>query len=106
MIEIEEKGYKFRAKQYDWKLGLGVEIEIYRDSKKVGGVRLLSAEHENDFEKIKRLPLDILLKGALEGFISNRTKTNTEKVLEWQSQIEEMGHNYVSPIYANLASCF
>ncbi len=106
MIIIEKEGYRFRAKQYDWKLGVAVEIEIYRDSKKVGVVRLLSAEHENEFEKINGLPLEVLLTGALEGFVSNKTKTSTDKVLEWQKQIEEMGHNYASPIYANLASCF
>ena len=106
MIEIEKENYRFCAKPYDWKLGIAVEIEIYKGSQKVGGVRLLSAEHEEEFEKIKGLPLEDLLKGALDGFVSNKTKTSTDKVLEWQRQIKEMGHSYVSPIYANLASCF
>lgn len=106
MIEIEKEGYRFCAKPYDWTLGIAVEIEIYKGSQKIGGVRLLSAEHEEKFEKIEGLPLEDLLKGALEGFVSNKTKTSTDKVLEWQRKIQEMGHNYVSPIYANLASCF
>ena len=106
MIEIEKEDYRFRARHYDWKLGIAVEIEIFSGPKKVGGVRLLSAEHEEEFKKIKNLPLEALLKGALEGFISNKTKTSVNKVLEWQRQIHEMGHDYVSPVYANLAPCF
>ncbi len=97
MVEIEKDGYLFCTKPYEWKLGIGVEIEIFQDDEKIGCVRLLSEANEEKFSTIKELNKTVLLKTATEGFIQNKTKINTGKVLNWQLQLNEIGYNNISP---------
>ena len=106
MVEIEKNELIFRAKPYEWELGIGVEIEIFRDNNKVGCARLLSAEHENNFNEIRDMEQELLLRRALEGFILNKIKTSAGKVIDCQAQLREMGFKNVSPIYGNLSTCF
>ena len=102
----ENDGFTYRASPYDWKLGVAVQITIFKGPKKIGAVRLLSARHEEKFHIVEALPTSELLQKATEGFVSLKTKTNTAKVMWWQEQIDEMGHDFVSPVYADLSACF
>ena len=105
-IVIDGNNLCCKATAYEWSLGIGVQIDVFLDRKKVACLRLLCASDQQQYDIIFGITEDQLLEKALSCLLNKKCSTTIESALKWQKDIKTSGFDNISPIYGNLEVCF
>jgi hypothetical protein len=98
-VSVSGKQFECKATYYPWSPGIGVQIDIASEDRRVGCVRILSAKGQIGFDSLAVLSQHEVCNLALARFVAGQLPIAFADVLRWQEELGSMSFDYVSPLY-------
>jgi hypothetical protein len=106
MIKIKHKHLTLKCEfeKYDYAHGLGITAVFSNESRPVGMIKFLCDRSDDRYSIVSQLSHQDLIAKLEEALSTNTYDTLLDNMFLWQSEIEKMGHDYLSAIYGNIAN--
>jgi len=108
MIQISYKDRELRCEfeEYDYPHGIGISAVFSDTSGPIGTIKFLSDKADESHSMVSGYSYQELVAKLEKALASRKYDELLGNMFLWQSEIEKLGHQKLSPIYGHIAKAF
>lgn len=108
MIKLKHKENTLQCelREYDYAHGIGVTAFFYSEGTPVGTIKFLCDKSDDQYPLVSKYGHEDIVAKLEQALASNVYEELLDDMCLWQSKIEKLGHNTLSPLYGRIANAF
>ena len=105
-LVFEEKRLEFSLSEYNWPHGIGIKSVFSQEGEEVGIIIFLCDKSDDRYDSVASKSHEEILESLGAGIKKGVFNEHIKGMFYWQKEIGNLGHNYSSPIFGQLANVF
>lgn len=108
MIELKHKENTLQCElsEYDYAHGIGVTAIFHNEGSPIGKIKFLCDKSDEQYPQVSKYTYEDIATKLEKALASNVYEELLNNMYLWQSEIEKLGHNTLSPLYGRIANAF